>query len=227
MIPLRHTLPKRTTPFVTRGLVLVNMLSFGALLFAADRTESIIRIFGFIPARLVDPAPWGFAWWDAGLTLLSSLFLHGGLVHLFGNLVYLWVFGDAVEDSFGHKAFAAFFVACGVAGSLTHTLFFSESTIPSIGASGSIAGILGAFLVLRPRARIVTLFPLIVYWAMAEVRALIFLPIWFAMQFFNGFLALTAARKTNEVAGIAWWAHVGGFVFGAVVAAFVRVRRGR
>src|SRR5229473_7295811 len=107
-------------------------------------------------------------------------------------------------------------------GSLTHTLFFPHSTVPSIGASGSIAGILGAFLVLRPRARIVTLLPLVVYWAMVEIRAVVFLPVWFAMQFFNGFLSIAAAHRTQEVAGIAWWAHVGGFLFGAAVGAIAR-----
>jgi membrane associated rhomboid family serine protease len=101
-------------------------------------------------------------------------------------------------------------------------MLFPGSTIPSIGASGSIAGLLGAFLVLRPSARIVTLFPLVVYWAMAEIPALVFLPVWFGMQFFNGFLSLEAARRTQEVAGIAWWAHVGGFVFGALIAVLFR-----
>jgi membrane associated rhomboid family serine protease len=107
-------------------------------------------------------------------------------------------------------------------GSLTHTFLFPHSTVPSIGASGSIAGLLGAFLVLRPHARIVTLFPLVVYWAMAEIPAVLFLPVWFGMQFFNGFLSLQAARGTQEVVGIAWWAHVGGFLCGALLAALFR-----
>ena len=104
-------------------------------------------------------------------------------------------------------------------------MLFPRSPVPSIGASGSIAGVLGAFLVLRPRARIVTLFPLVIWWAMAEMRALIFLPIWFAMQFFNGFLALAAAVRAQEMVGIAWWAHVGGFLFGAAVGLGSRVLR--
>jgi len=218
MIPIRHTLPRRTTPVVTRGLVVANLLVFVAQLFAGPSTEMLISIFGFMPARLIDPAAFHYAWWEAGLTLVTSLFLHGGFVHLIGNMIYLWVFGDAVEDVFGHLAFLFFFILCGVVGSLAHTIVFPSSTVPSIGASGSIAGILGAFLVLRPRARIVTLFPLVVYWAMAEIRATLFLPVWFLMQFFNGFLSLASARGTQEVAGVAWWAHVGGFIFGAIVA---------
>src|SRR5213075_2166999 len=132
---------------------------------------------------------------------------------------------DAVEDAFGHLRYLFFYIACGALGSLLHTMIFPMSIIPSIGASGSIAGVLGAFLVLRPRARIVTLFPLVVYWAMAEIRAALFLPIWFAMQFFNGFLSLAAAERTQEVVGVAWWANVGGFLFGAAVGAGVRLRK--
>jgi membrane associated rhomboid family serine protease len=223
MIPLRHTVPPKVTPFVNRSLVVTNALVFLVQLFLGPMTERIIQTFGFIPARLSDPAAFHYALWEVAVTLVTSLFLHGGLVHLFGNLIYLWVFGDAVEDSLGHVRFFIFYIACGAAGSLAHTVLFPHSLIPSIGASGSIAGLLGAFLVLRPHARIITLFPLIVYWAMAEIPALIFLPVWFVMQFFNGFLSIQAARGTQEVAGVAWWAHVGGFTFGALGALAFRL----
>ena len=117
----------------------------------------------------MNPAAYGYSMFEVGVTLVTSLFLHGGFVHLIGNMIYLWVFGGAVEDALGHARYAIFFVVCGAIGSLTHTLLFPHSTVPSIGASGSIAGILGAFLVLRPKARIVTLLPLVVYWAMVEI----------------------------------------------------------
>jgi membrane associated rhomboid family serine protease len=203
---------------VNRALVAANVVVFLGQLFMGAMTERIIQTFGYVPARLLDPRAFGYAPWEVAITLVSSLFLHGGFVHLIGNLIYLWVFGGAVEDELGHVRFLFFYVACGAIGSLTHTLLFPTSLIPSIGASGSIAGVLGAFLILQPRARIVTLFPLVVYWAMAEIPALLFLPIWFGMQFFSGFLSLQAARGTQEVAGVAWWAHVGGFTFGMVVA---------
>jgi membrane associated rhomboid family serine protease len=225
MIPLRHSLPREITPVVNRALVAMNLLIFAAQVVMGEETERVIRTFGFIPARLVDPGAFQYQYWEVAVTLVASLFLHGGFVHLFGNLIYLWVFGDAVEGALGHARFAALYVAAGVLGSLTHTVLFPASSVPSIGASGSIAGILGAFLVLRPRAKIVTLFPLVVYWAMAEIPALVFLPIWFGLQFFNGFLSLEAARQTQEVAGIAWWAHVGGFLAGAVLALVVRLLR--
>jgi membrane associated rhomboid family serine protease len=203
---------------VNRALVAANVVVFLGQLLLGPATERLILTFGFIPARLTNPHAYGYAAWEVGITLVSSLFLHGGFVHLIGNLIYLWVFGGAVEDSLGHVRFLFFYLACGAVGSLTHTAMFPSSTIPSIGASGSIAGLLGAFLILRPKARIVTLFPLVVYWAMAEIPALLFLPVWFGMQFFSGFLSIQAARGTQEVAGIAWWAHVGGFVFGAAMA---------
>lgn len=227
MIPLRHTLPPSRRPLVNRALVAANVVVFTGQLFLGAMTERIIQTFGFVPARLLDPHAFGYAPWEVAITLVSSLFLHGGFVHLIGNLIYLWVFGGAVEDELGHVRFLLFYLACGAVGSLTHTLLFPNSLIPSIGASGSIAGILGAFLILRPKARIVTLFPLVVYWAMAEIPALLFLPVWFGMQFFSGFLSLQAARGTQEVAGVAWWAHVGGFTFGMLVAGIDRALRKR
>ncbi len=225
MIPIRHTLPRKRVPLVNHALVATNCTVFLTQLFLGHRTEMLINTFGYIPARLLHPATFGYSLPEAVLTLGTSLFLHGGFVHLAGNLIYLWTFGGPVEESLGSWRYLVFYVVCGAVGSLLHTVLFPHSVVPSIGASGSIAGVLGAFLVLRPRARIVTLFPLVVYWAMAEVRAMFFLPVWFAMQFFNGALALAAAQKTSEVVGIAWWAHVGGFLFGALVGLGVRIRR--
>src|SRR4029078_1116935 len=218
MIPLKQTLPNATTPVVTRALVAAHTVFFIAQMVLGTRTESLIHTFGYIPLRLAHPSTFRYTYLELSVTLAPSLFLHGGLVHLFGNMIYLWIFGPAVEDALGHWRYFVFYVVCGAVGSLTHTVLFPQSIVPSIGASGSIAGILGAFLVLRPRARIVTLFPLVVYWAMAELRATLSLPVWFLMQFFNGFLWLASARGTQEVAGVAWWAHVGGFIFGAIVA---------
>ena len=225
MIPLRHTLPYTTKPVVNRALVIANITIFITQLFLGQRTEMLINTFGYIPARLLHPAAFGYNRFEVVVTLVTSLFLHGGFVHLIGNMIYLWVFGGAVEDLIGHGRYLLFFVMCGAVGSLAHTVLFARSTVPSIGASGSIAGVLGAFLILRPQARIVTVFPLVIYWAMAEIRAAFFLPIWFCMQFFNGFMSIAAAGRTQEVAGVAWWAHVGGFLFGAAVGAVVKVSR--
>jgi membrane associated rhomboid family serine protease len=225
MIPIRHTLGRGAPPVVTRTLVGANVVVFLIQLAVGPYAERLIQTFGYIPARLMHPTAWGYAPWEVAVTLVTSLFLHGGVVHLFGNMIYLWTFGDAVESAMGHGRYFMFYIAFGAIGSLAHTIVFASSPIPSIGASGSIAGILGAFLVLRTHARIVTLLPLVVYWAMIEIPAILFLPIWFLMQFMNGFLSLASAQKTEEVAGVAWWAHVGGFVAGALVGALFRVRR--
>jgi membrane associated rhomboid family serine protease len=214
----------RSKPIVTRALVIANTALFIFMLFLGERTEMLINTFGYVPARLLHPAAYGYSGFEVAVTLITSLFLHGGFIHLFGNMIYLWVFGGPVEDALGHGRYFLFFIVAGAIGSLAHTVIFPQSTIPSIGASGSIAGILGAFLVLRPRALIVTLFPLVVYWAMAEIRAALFLPVWFAMQFFNGFLSMAAAQRTQEAAGVAWWAHIGGFLFGAAVGLIMRQR---
>jgi membrane associated rhomboid family serine protease len=223
MIPLRQTIPMARAPIVTRVIVVTNVAVFLVQLGLGARTEALINTFGFIPARLTNPASYGYTRAEVLVTLVSSLFLHGGLVHLFGNMIYLWIFGGPVEEALGRIRYLVFYLLCGAVGSLTHTALFPHSFVPSIGASGSIAGQLGAIQVLRPSGRIVTLFPLVVYWAIAEIRAVIFLPVWFAMQFFNGALAIAAAQRTQEVAGIAWWAHVGGYLFGAVVGAGARL----
>ncbi len=225
MIPLRHTLPLRKLPYVNRGLVAINLAAFVIEVLIGPKAEGVIRTFGFIPARLLAPAAYGYAPWEVAVTLVSSLFLHGGFVHLIGNMIYLWVFGGAVEEAVGHGSYLGLYLGCGIAGSLTHTLFFPHSIAPSIGASGSIAGILGALLVLRPQARIVTLFPLVVYWAMAEIPAPVFIPVWFALQFFNGLLSLAAAQGTQDVAMIAWWAHIGGFAVGLLAGSYFRLAR--
>lgn len=225
MIPLRSTTPPEVTPLATRALLALNLAVFIAQVLSGPRGEVLIRLFGFVPSRFLHPSQYGLGWFEVVPTLVSSLVLHGGFVHLAGNLLYLWIFGSGVEGKLGHLWFLILYVLSGAVGSLTHALLYPQSQIPSIGASGSIAGILGAFLVLQPRARIITLLPLVVSWAMVEIPALVLLPLWFLMQFLNGVLALVSARATVEVAAVAWWAHIGGFIFGAVVAAITRLRR--
>ena len=220
MIPLRDTLQTTSFPIVTRTLVALNLAVFALQLASGRFAETLVNIFGFIPLRFLEPGKFGYNVAEASVTLFTSIFFHGGFVHLIGNMLYLWIFGDDVEEAMGRGRFMAFYLACGAVGSLTHMFLYPAATIPSIGASGSIAGILGAFFVFYRKARIVTLLPLIVYWTLAEMPAALFLPIWFGMQFFNGFLSLASTRGVQEVAGVAWWAHVGGFLFG-VFAAFV------
>ncbi len=227
MIPLRDTIPTRITPHVNHALIFTHVIVFAAQIITGQNAEQYIRALGFTPARFFHPFSFGDGVLEVAITLVSSLFIHGGWLHLGGNLLYLWIFGDNVEEKLGHGKYLLFFIACGAAGSLTHAFLYPLSEIPSIGASGSIAGILGAYLVLYPHARIVTFFPLIVYWALAELPAIVLLPIWFAMQFLNGWLSLAAAQGVQEVAGVAWWAHIGGFLFGVAVGLWARAGRGQ
>jgi len=227
MIPLRDTLSPLRVPIVNRTLVGVEILVFALQVAGGSAAEAYVKIFGFVPARFFNPARFGYNSWESGITLITSLFMHGGFVHLIGNMIYLWIFGDDVEDRMGRGGYLLFFLACGGVGSLTHAFLFPQSSIPSIGASGSIAGILGAFLVFHPRARIITLIPLVVSYTLTEVPALVFLPIWFGMQFLNGWFALVSTRGVQEVAGVAWWAHVGGFLFGVMVAKAIDLHSSR
>jgi membrane associated rhomboid family serine protease len=143
------------------------------------------------------------------------MFLHGGWLHMLGNMLYLYIFGDNVEDTLGHGTFLGFYLACGVASFAVQILFQPASAVPNLGASGAIAGVLGAYFVRFPRARIVTLLPLFVVFTLVEIPAVVFLGLWFLFQFLSG--AASLGRVSAASGGVAWWAHIGGFVAGAVL----------
>lgn len=219
MIPLRDDNPSSSRPVITVLLILVCAAVFLSVFYGLGSEAAIERVistYGATPAALMAPgnllakAP----------TLVTSLFLHGGWLHLIGNMWFLWIFGDNVEDLMGHGGFVAFYLAAGVAASATHVLLNQMSTNPLIGASGAIAGVLGAYTVLFPRARIVSLLPLGLFTRLIAIPAVLFLPLWFLMQFVYGLASLAGAG-----AGVAWWAHVGGFIAGiALVPVFARRR---
>jgi membrane associated rhomboid family serine protease len=148
------------------------------------------------------------------LTLLTCIFLHGGWMHFLGNMWFLWIFGDNVEDRFGHIGFVVFYLACGVGASLAHLVAAAGSTAPTIGASGAIAGVMGAYFVLYPHAKVLTLVPIVIFLQIVVLPAPFFLAIWFLLQFLGG----TTSVSGVETAGVAWWAHIGGFAGGAVIA---------
>jgi membrane associated rhomboid family serine protease len=202
MIPLRDVIPTRTTPFVTVGLIAANALVFLYQFSLGDDVVAFVQTFGLVPRD--------FSW----AAVLTSMFLHGGLLHFGGNMLYLWIFGDNVEDRMGHGRFLAFYLLCGIAAALAQTLSGPESAVPMVGASGAIAGVMGAYFVLYPRSRIVTLVPIVVFLHIVEVPAIFFLGIWFLMQFLSGVGSLGAA--TAETGGIAFWAHTAGFAAGLI-----------
>jgi membrane associated rhomboid family serine protease len=201
MIPLRDVIPSRTTPVVTVALIVINALVFLYQFSLGPAVEEFVGAYGLIPAD--------FSW----MTVLSSMFLHGGLLHFGGNMLYLWIFGDNVEDRMGHGRFLGFYLLCGTAAALAQTFTDPRSTIPMVGASGAIAGVMGAYFVLYPHSRIVTLLPIFVFIQIVEVPAIFFLGIWFLMQFINGLGSLALATG-EPLGGIAFWAHVAGFVAG-------------
>jgi len=215
MIPLRDIIPSRTTPVVTISLIAVNVLVFLYELALGRGVDAFTLYWGLVPAA--------FSW----VTVLTSMFLHGGIMHVAGNMLYLWIFGDNVEDRMGHGRFLVFYLLCGVAAALAQTITAPDSLVPMVGASGAIAGVMGAYFVLYPKSRIVTLVPLFFFFQIIEVPAILFLGIWFLMQFVSGLgsIVTVAARSTG---GIAFWAHVAGFVAGiSGVVVFRRPERQR
>jgi membrane associated rhomboid family serine protease len=203
VIPLRDVIPSRTTPYVTIGLIVVNALVFLYEMTLGDpNLEEFILYFGLVPAA--------FSW----VAVLTSMFLHGGLLHFGGNMLFLWIFGDNVEDRVGHGRFVAFYLLCGAAAALAQTAMSPDSVVPMVGASGAVAGVMGAYFVLYPHSRIVTLVPLFVFFHVMEVPAIVFLGLWFVLQFVSGVGSIAAATGGEPAGGIAFWAHVAGFVAG-------------
>ena len=217
MFPLRDDVPSRRFPLVTVSIVVVNAVVFLFQVLAGPAAISIAELFGIVPARITTQ-------WQNPLvllTLFSSMYLHGGWAHLIGNMWYLWVFGDNVEDRMGRGRFFIFYTLCGlVAGSL-QIIAAPRSTIPMIGASGAIAGVLGAYLLLFPRARVSTLVPLFLFIRIVWLPAIVVLGGWFVIQLLNGLASLNVVVQTG---GVAWWAHIGGFVVGMALLPVFRRR---
>lgn len=223
MIPLRDTIPSRSLPWVTRGLVLANAAVFVIEVLQGQALESFLYRFGMVPAHwMVSSLNDLLDWPQLFLTLLTSQFLHGGAFHLASNMLYLWIFADNVEDRLGHGRFLLLYLGSGVAAAVAQLLLSSRSSIPMVGASGAIAGILGAYLLLFPSARIITLVPLGFFWETIEIPAFVFLGLWFLLQWFQG---LTTIGRVADVGGVAFWAHIGGFVAGMIGMMLLRPRR--
>jgi membrane associated rhomboid family serine protease len=219
MIPLRDDNPAHTTPVVTRALILMNVLVFVFELALGPQRGAFVVSWAVIPARIM--AVFGGIEPSTSLaTTLSFMFLHAGWLHLLGNMWYLWIFGDNVEDRMGHVGFLAFYLASGVASAVMQIAINPGSPIPTVGASGAIAGVLGSYLVLFPRAKVVTLVPIVFFLQIVALPAVLVLGLWFVFQFFSGAFALGGAGG-----GVAWWAHIGGFLFGMAVTLALRGER--
>jgi len=213
MIPLRDVIPSRTTPYITVTIIVLNAMAW---LFELELPREVLpaflQVYGVVPADF-QPS-----------TLVTSMFLHGSWMHVIGNMWYLWIFGDNVEDRVGHGRFIVFYLLCGMAAAFGQILMDPTSTLPTIGASGAIAGVMGAYFVLYPQSRVLTLIPLIIFWEIVELPATFLLGFWFLMQLFSaGAIAVTSSSHGGG--GIAFAAHVAGFVSGVIGVFVFRKRR--
>ena len=218
MIPLKDNIPTRTFPIITISIIFVNMLVFlwQKIVLYGIEGDIIYRYYGLIPREFMTSlsSRWDLLPYNI-LTVFTSMFLHGGFLHLGGNMLYLWIFGNNVEDAMGHKRFIVFFLLSGVIAALFQFFYDPTSSVPMVGASGAISGILGAYLILFPRARIKTLLFIFIFIKIVEIPAILLLTIWFFMQILY-----------SHMEGVAWHAHIGGFVFGLItIKLFIKRRR--
>ena len=225
MIPIRDTIPATRTAWVVRTIILINIGFFAFEILQGARLDTFLYRFGIVPAYWVFAGPSDLLQGPQLVaTLLTSQFLHGGLLLLASNMPYLWIFGDNVEDRLGHSRFALVYLGSGVLAGLVQLVVHPQSSVPVIGASGSIAGVLGAYFLLFPFARVVTLVPAFFIWEFIEVPAFLFLGFWFVLQWLQG---LTTIGVVADVGGVAWWAHVGGFLSGLLFVTMTRPARRR
>jgi membrane associated rhomboid family serine protease len=216
MIPIRDINPTRRFPLVTVGIIVLNVLVFGfEFLLPVDALEGLVETWGLTPYRLAGLEPLAF------VTVFTSMFLHNGVAHLLGNMLYLWIFGDNIEAAMGSVRFIIFYLLCGVGAALGQTLVSPLSTIPMVGASGAISGIMGGYLLLYPRAEVETLVFLGYFIRLIRLPTTVVLGSWIVMQLFSGVLSL----GMQAAGGVAWFAHIGGFAVGIVLVSLFRRRR--
>lgn len=222
MFPLRDENPTYRTSFITYGIMALCILAFLLQLGAGNEGgHNIIYRYGFIPALIMGQGelPPNLIGFPSLLTSVTSMFLHGGWFHLLGNMMFLWIFADNIEDVLGHVRFIVFYVVTGLGAAFLQLLSDPASTIPMVGASGAISGVLGAYIILFPRAKILTLVWLGVFLTTVRVSALWFLGVWFIIQWVN------ALSTPNGAGGVAWWAHIGGFIAGVVMLFVLKPKR--
>ena len=223
-IPINDNIRRQTFWISTLALIVANVWAFLFELAQGPEINRLVFLYGIIPARYTTPrglamiTPKGVF-----IPIFASMFLHGGWLHLLGNMLFLFVFGRSVEDRFGHLKFLLIYLLSGFCGALLHIFLNAGSRVPSIGASGAIAGILGAYFVCFPRARITTLIPLLIFFFTIQLPAPLVLGYWFLIQFVSGYQML--AIQSATAGGVAWWAHVGGFITGMALAVMLRPRR--
>jgi membrane associated rhomboid family serine protease len=222
MLPLTDHNPRRTVPVVTWTLIVLNILAFLWELSLGQQLGQALYNIAFIPRRFWIPGYW---YADTVMTF-ASMFLHGGFLHIGSNMLFLYIFGDNIEDRLGHTRYLIFYLLCGVGATLAHAFFNPLSTVPAIGASGAIAGVLGAYLILFPHARVTTVIPIVFIITVRELPAVVILGLWFVLQLFSGVGSL-GVRDAQDMGGVAYFAHIGGFVLGMILIVLMGGRRER
>ncbi|HEY9735763.1 MAG TPA: rhomboid family intramembrane serine protease [Trichocoleus sp.] len=220
MVPLHDNNPTKIKPYVTYGLIALNIVVFlYELSLPPGQLQSLFQAFGVVPAQLTESFQSGDSAQITAqaLTLITSQFLHGGFLHLGGNMLFLWVFGNNIEENLGRVRYLLFYLTCGALAGLAQWFFSMDSSVPAVGASGAIAGVLGAYILRYPKARILTLLPLGIFITTIHIPAMFFLGFWFFQQALYGIASLQAASSVSNGGGVAYWAHAGGFVFGAIL----------
>ncbi len=224
MFPLQDILPRRRSPFVTWTIIAINVFFFFIeISLPQEALRAIIFKYGVVPARYTDPH-WpehAISYWP----FITNMFLHGGWMHLIGNMWTLWIFGDNVEDTLGHFRYLIFYFLCGITASITHVIFSHSTTVPAIGASGAIAGVMGAYFLLFPHSRIIAFIPIFFFPWFIEVPAVFYFGFWFLSQLLSGTITNIVAPRMGG--GIAWWAHIGGFIAGMILVPILKGRRRR
>jgi membrane associated rhomboid family serine protease len=211
MIPIRDTIPSKNYSVVNNSIIGINVVVYLLQISMVPDLNRFVYIYGLVPARYSIPQISSyFTTIQQLFSLLSFMFLHGGFWHLLGNMWFLYIFGDNIEDRLGPLRYLVFYLLCGITSGLSHIIINLHSNIPTIGASGAIAGVMGAYLILYPHAKILTLIPIIFIPWFVEIPAFFFLGLWFFIQF------ISAAGSHGGIGGIAWWAHIGGFIFGII-----------
>jgi membrane associated rhomboid family serine protease len=218
MFPLRDSQPSGTIPFVTYLIIAINVLLFLFEVSLGDQDLSaFLKNFGLVPEDFLQQ----FGPYQV-FTLFSCMFLHGGWMHLISNMWALFIFGDNIEDKLGHFGYFIFYLLCGVCAGLTQVFMSQGSAVPTIGASGAIAGVLGGYIISYPTARVLTAIPIFIVIRLVEIPASVYLGFWFISQFFTGFASI--AKEPGEEGGVAWWAHVGGFIAGLILVKIMSFR---
>lgn len=216
MFPLRDTIPSKHFPIINFIIIAVNIWAFFFEVSLGSGLQRFLQVYAFVPAHFTHPTAFGMdPFFGRIIPIFTAMFLHGGWLHIIGNMWFLWIFGDNVEDSMGHGRYLLFYLLCGVAAAFSQYAVNPASTVPNIGASGAIAGVMAAYLLLYPRAKIITLLVIIIFIDIIEIPAFIFILFWFALQLLYGLIALPSAHMITG--GVAYFAHIGGFTTGLIL----------